>query len=506
MVDDDPLGVSFFRTSLQICGYEVDAAASASRAKKLIERSGSEAYDAVLTDFRMPNETGLELLVWVLKLDPSLSTVIVTAQGERDLVKRSMSEGAAGYLDKPVTHSQLKGEISKAVGRTHRLRRYASNEAGLKEAARFDTIWSTLVSREVEDHLRYVYRPLREVGGDFLNAVQLSDGSFLIVVGDISGHDIKAAFVSSYFQGMLRGFVDEGIPEEKCLVRINTLLAREQRSPTFVGQLPTSLAVATVRIHPKKHWATVMTSGFPAAVLVDEWGFCTECGQARAPLGWDETTQFSPDCLTTKPYSLMMLFTDGVIDTAQQLGINHYSILFRFCVDGDVRGLADDEPVDDILAICFRFDTQREYQSMYKPIFQEEYSGDEHVEIDELQEIWQRSLRYAIGDRLGDRLFDLVICIREGMLNAFLHGCESSSQKFCRLQIAFCEAEDTVRVRIDDPGKGHQFDMKKRLQEIGQDDGRRLGLTIIDHLSDSVEFENEGASLIFDYRLAVQSQ
>ncbi len=94
-----------------------------------------------------------------------------------------------------------------------------------------------------------------------------------------------------------------------------------------------------------------------------------------------------------------------------------------------------------------------------------------------------------------------MICIREGMINALTHGCEKSADKFAHLQISINEDKDTLRIYIDDPGKGHEFDLVARLERLGNERGENLGLGIIQHLSDSFKVENKGTSLVFDFSI-----
>ncbi len=141
-------------------------------------------------------------------------------------------------------------------------------------------------------------------------------------------------------------------------------------------------------------------------------------------------------------------------------------------------------------------------EDSFEPILSEHYAGTEFEHIDQLQANWRRSITFAMGDRLGDRLYDLLICIREGMLNALIHGCERSAEKFAHLQVSINEAGEVLRIHIDDPGRGHTFDLQERLEQINQKSGKHLGLGIIQHLSDSFSIENKGTSLIFDFKIS----
>jgi anti-sigma regulatory factor (Ser/Thr protein kinase) len=162
------------------------------------------------------------------------------------------------------------------------------------------------------------------------------------------------------------------------------------------------------------------------------------------------------------------------------------------------------EPKDDILAIKYSIrpiNPEQPLSTQFHPLVSEHYAGTEVEHIDHLQSNWRRSLMFALDDRLGDRLYDLLICIREGMLNALIHGCEKASDKFAHLQISLSEDKNILRVVIDDPGRGHEFNLKDRLEQISTETGKHLGLGIIQHLSDDFMIENKGTSLVFDFEI-----
>ena len=135
----------------------------------------------------------------------------------------------------------------------------------------------------------------------------------------------------------------------------------------------------------------------------------------------------------------------------------------------------------------------------------EHYAGTEIDHIDQLQSSWRRSLNFSLEDRLGDRLYELLICIREGMINALVHGCERSAEKFSHLQISIDRKKEMVRVVIDDPGRGHSYDMENSLEDAGAQIGKHLGLGIINHLSHNFRIENRGTSLLFDFLVNPES-
>ena len=66
---------------------------------------------------------------------------------------------------------------------------------------------------------------------------------------------------------------------------------------------------------------------------------------------------------------------------------------------------------------------------------------------------------------------------------------------------ALNEDKDLLRVFIDDPGRGHAFDLISRLNQLGEQSGKHLGLGIFQHLSDEFQIDNKGTSLVFDFEV-----
>jgi anti-sigma regulatory factor (Ser/Thr protein kinase) len=203
-----------------------------------------------------------------------------------------------------------------------------------------------------------------------------------------------------------------------------------------------------------------------------------------------------------KRNSQIIIFTDGLPEFADELEVNTFSLLYALMHGRKSIYDLPIDPKDDILILNYSLNPQTPLNSQYQPVLSEHYAGTEVEHIDHLQSNWRRSLSFALEDKLGDRLYDLLICIREGMLNAFIHGCEKAPDKFAHLQISINAEKDRLRIVIDDPGKGHSFDLKKRLQDIGHTGSQHLGLGIIQHLSDEFHLENSGTSLVFDFEIS----
>ena len=146
----------------------------------------------------------------------------------------------------------------------------------------------------------------------------------------------------------------------------------------------------------------------------------------------------------------------------------------------------------------YQIDQDSDLESLYQPLIFEQYSGDEFKDIDRLQGIWRRSLQFSLSEELGDKIYDVLLCCREAVLNALVYGCDKAPEKTCTIQVTVNQKLGRIRVRIDDPGHGHGFDITERVEKMKALDGSHLGLAIIDNLCDKCSIENDGTSLIFE--------
>src|SRR5258706_13025195 len=94
VVDDDPSTLATYARILSLEGYDVATAADGATGLSLLR---TEAFELVLTDHRMPNLTGLELLAQGPALTSPPPTVMSTALGTPALAAAARRLAALGY-------------------------------------------------------------------------------------------------------------------------------------------------------------------------------------------------------------------------------------------------------------------------------------------------------------------------------------------------------------------------------------------------------------------------
>lgn len=112
IVEDDITFSLMLTTWLGKKGFVVRSSSSVSDAKR---RLREEAFDLVISDLRLPDSDGIDLLKWLKSTHPSLPLIMMTSYAEIQTAVQAMKLGAADYIAKPLNPDELLGKIKELV-------------------------------------------------------------------------------------------------------------------------------------------------------------------------------------------------------------------------------------------------------------------------------------------------------------------------------------------------------------------------------------------------------
>ncbi|OUM02311.1 sigma-54-dependent transcriptional regulator [Variovorax sp. JS1663] len=112
VVDDEPDLRTLYELTLLREGYRVEAAGSVSEAREHLDAG---RFDAVITDMRLPDGLGLEILQRIQQDQRSERCVVMTAYGSAENAVEALKAGAFDYLTKPVDLKQFRSVVASAV-------------------------------------------------------------------------------------------------------------------------------------------------------------------------------------------------------------------------------------------------------------------------------------------------------------------------------------------------------------------------------------------------------
>jgi two-component system, NtrC family, response regulator PilR len=118
VVDDEPDLRTLYELTLLREGYEVEAAGSVEDA---VLRLRDRTYSAVITDMRLPDGTGLDLLAHIEAEGRREKAIVITAYGSAENAVEALKAGAYDYLTKPVDLRQFRAVVASALGRAPQL-------------------------------------------------------------------------------------------------------------------------------------------------------------------------------------------------------------------------------------------------------------------------------------------------------------------------------------------------------------------------------------------------
>ncbi len=112
VVDDESEMRTALSHALNRGGFAVESAASGTEALIKLKK---DAFSMVITDMKMPEMSGLEVLGAVKKLSPQIPVIMITAYGSINNAVEAMQEGAADYLLKPFSFETLETTVKKVL-------------------------------------------------------------------------------------------------------------------------------------------------------------------------------------------------------------------------------------------------------------------------------------------------------------------------------------------------------------------------------------------------------
>jgi two-component system, NtrC family, response regulator PilR len=117
VVDDEPDLRTLYELTLVREGYDVESAASVEEAWTLLNGRGPGGFQLLITDMRLPDGNGLDLLRRMEEAGRAEKAIVITAYGSPENAVEALKAGAYDYLTKPVDLRQFRAAVASALGR-----------------------------------------------------------------------------------------------------------------------------------------------------------------------------------------------------------------------------------------------------------------------------------------------------------------------------------------------------------------------------------------------------
>jgi two-component system, NtrC family, response regulator PilR len=112
VVDDEPDLIELVSLTLSRMNLATDSAANLADARA---RLNERRFDLCLTDMRLPDGDGLDLVAWIQQHQPQLPVAVITAHGNVESAVRALKLGAFDFVSKPLDLGVLRKLVAKAI-------------------------------------------------------------------------------------------------------------------------------------------------------------------------------------------------------------------------------------------------------------------------------------------------------------------------------------------------------------------------------------------------------
>lgn len=196
VVDDDPYVLESVAILLRELGYFMFTCQSAAEA---LEKMQKIKVDVVLTDIKMPDVTGIELLQKIHEREPQMPVILMTAFAELDVAVDAVKKGAFDFVTKPYNPDHLVHSVEKAVKYTRLIQMERDYKQTLEDTVRVRT-------RELSDALSMVKNMSKELITRLTVVAEFRDtdtGMHISRIGLYSNKIAEALGLSSDFVEMI---------------------------------------------------------------------------------------------------------------------------------------------------------------------------------------------------------------------------------------------------------------------------------------------------------------
>ena len=112
VLDDEPLVGDRLKPALEKEGAEVEIFVDPQLAR---ERIASKDFDIIITDIRMANVNGIQILEWVVARNPRTKVIMITGYATLELAREALTKGAFDFIAKPFKMKEVRAAVRKAA-------------------------------------------------------------------------------------------------------------------------------------------------------------------------------------------------------------------------------------------------------------------------------------------------------------------------------------------------------------------------------------------------------
>ncbi len=299
---------------------EILTAQSGEKALELLEREHTN-IGLIVSDSRMPGMKGSDFLLEVKKRHPDIISILLTGYSDTEDIMKAIKAGIFSYILKPWDNYYLITEIEKAL-EVYRIR---NENKKYMQMIKEQLLWAgelqkNLLKIELPHSEKVVfsvtYRPLPQInrGGDYYDIINLGDEKYFTLIGDVSGHGIKAAFITSILKSIIyseyvKKHRESGITPSHFLTCLNEKVCHElKRFPDILISFSAGI------LDLVKYNFTFSNAGHMPIYIIRNRSSCEKLHVEGTALGFSEEVIYNDRSVDIEPNNRIILYTDGLVE------------------------------------------------------------------------------------------------------------------------------------------------------------------------------------------------
>ena len=333
IVDDERSILQALRRLLRKEGFEATFTDSPHEA---LERLRQESFAVILSDQRMPDMQGTQLLARAREISPDTIRILLTGYGDPEVAIEAINQGAvSSYISKPWDDDELRTLVRQAVTQfelRRENRQLAENLALAREqeisiAAH---IQKTLLTGQIPSDLNGVQLtaltvPSQRVDGDFYDFVKYDEYLLDVMVGDVMGKGIPAALLAAAAKNQFLHVINQLVASqfrEQQLPPPAEIINRlhHQLTPQLI-QLESFITLCYARFDLRQQHIAYVDCGHTKTIhLHKQTGVCEALQGENLPLGFDCDEEYQQVVARFAAGDTFVFYSDGISEARLEPG------------------------------------------------------------------------------------------------------------------------------------------------------------------------------------------
>ena len=332
-----------------------------------------ERIDIVFINIDSEALSGLELFFKVENRETRFPRIALTSGNDLHRIRRAIADGATEFMLKPLDREDMMEAIGRVFEQVERRRKNWKDRAEYIALRREVSAAAEMQSRFLPKafpefgHLDVFARtmPAKDVGGDFFDVIGLDDDRIMVLVADVAGKSVPAAFYMAISRTLLHTLIIQGASPGECLELANEALCSYEIPGMFVSCICVLVDTAkqTICYSDGGHLPMLMSRGGKGEII--------QIGESGGPvLGVVPDATYAEETINMEEGDSVLLYSDGVTEAfnevRKQYGIERLTNRFTRNTSQSAKAVAmaifndvidhagDAEQSDDITVLCLK--------------------------------------------------------------------------------------------------------------------------------------------------------